>query len=77
MSADLESAIVSAAAVVVVDDVDVDDVKLVPATGQWSMVFNNWVMSMANFLNNGIESMDFVRCVIDDTLGAIWFHQTV
>lgn len=68
--ADLDSAI----AVVVVDDDSCVVVKLVPAAGQWSVVFNNWMMSMANFLDNGIESMNFVRCVIDDALRAIRFH---
>lgn len=53
------------------------DVKLVPAAGQWSMVFNNWMMSMADFLNNGIESMNFVRCVIDNAFCAIRLHQAV
>lgn len=51
---------------------------VVPKTaGQWTVMFDDWVMSVADLLDDGVEAMNFVWCVIDDAFGAIGLNQWV
>lgn len=47
------------------------------STGQWAVMFDDWVMSVADLLDNSVEPVNFVGCVVDDTFCAIGLNQWV
>lgn len=49
-----------------------------PMTGTIPMFgVHLWVVCMADFLYDGIETVMFVRCIFNYSGGAVWFLQTV
>lgn len=46
-------------------------------TGIMAMMFNMRMMGMTNLLYNGIETMMFIGCIINNTFGAVWFDKRI
>lgn len=40
-------------------------------------MLNDRMVCVADLLDDGIESVNFVRCVVDDAFGAVWFDQRI
>lgn len=41
------------------------------------MVLDNRMVGVSDLLDDGIESVDFVGCVVDDAFGAVWLDQRI
>lgn len=47
------------------------------SASQRTVMFDNWMMCVSDFLDDSIETVDFVRCIVDDTFCTIRFNQTI